>query len=118
MGWQGRQVLFVLFLLALPELGLISHQGVALNTYCVQSLGMDKAWIANKCCFRCNAGHFRGYDLRCLVKPRLERCGSLATGEWIFCTSVPICLVGAVFHGSLLVCTSSCCCRLCATQLS
>jgi len=45
--WQNRQVLFVLFLLALPELGLISHQGVALNTYCVQYLGMDKAWIAN-----------------------------------------------------------------------
>ncbi|CAE7667948.1 tetA, partial [Symbiodinium sp. CCMP2456] len=43
--WQQNEVLMILLLLALPELGLVSHQGVALNTYSMK-IGMGKPWIA------------------------------------------------------------------------
>jgi len=45
--WRSGKVLVLLFLLALPELALVSHQGVALNTFSMKYLGMGKPWIAN-----------------------------------------------------------------------
>merc|ERR1712176_1502356 len=42
-----RKVIAALAVLGLPELGLVSHQGVALNTFTVHHLGVGKVWIAN-----------------------------------------------------------------------
>eukprot|EP00928_Gymnodinium_smaydae_P066464 TRINITY_DN49474_c0_g1_i1.p1 TRINITY_DN49474_c0_g1~~TRINITY_DN49474_c0_g1_i1.p1 ORF type:complete len:438 (+),score=75.51 TRINITY_DN49474_c0_g1_i1:46-1314(+) len=45
--WRNRRVQLVLLILALPELGLVAHQGVTLNTFSLQVLGMTKSWIAS-----------------------------------------------------------------------
>lgn len=45
--WTSATILSVLFVLSIPELGLITHSSVTLYTYCMQHLGQGKAWLGN-----------------------------------------------------------------------
>jgi len=44
--WRSGAVVALLSVLALPELGLVAHQGAALVAFCMHHLGKSQAWIA------------------------------------------------------------------------
>ncbi|CAK0903874.1 unnamed protein product [Prorocentrum cordatum] len=44
--WRDREVVAALAVLGLPELGLICHTSVAVNTFAVHHLQLSKAWLA------------------------------------------------------------------------